>query len=234
VDQHCFEKIFLFFYREAVMSILAVITRCFLLGGLMFMAAPRAALGEIITYSLVNVPSLQGGYTLSGTLVLDTTNLPQPSPGKWTVGQTQESEFTSWSFNVSGTPSYSVNYTDPNALLDITHGGSASLIATRTSLEVEPDASFQIGINTGSWFTSVIWQNRLQPSGTSQYFSNSSGTQRWFQTDSTTLTNAFASGVGGGWVMATAVPEPSAYAMAVAGMAACCGAILRKRLCRFA
>ena len=196
---------------------------------------PHAVFGEIITYSLVNVPSLQNGLTLSGTLVLDTSSLSEPSPGEWLVGSGQEAAFTSWSFAVSGTPSYSVSHTDTNALLDITHGGSASLIATRTTLEVAHDALLQIGINSGSAFTtSVLWQNRFQPGPNSQYFSTNSGTQQWQVTDSTTLDNAFASGAGNGWILATAVPEPSGYVMAVAGIAACCGAMLRKRFSSFA
>lgn len=219
-----FENSFVFLLG-AVMAILSGVIRCCLLCGVMLMAAPHAALGEIITYSLVNVPAVQNGHTLSGTLVLDTTGLTSSSGG-WLVLNSQATSFTSWSFSVSGANTYSANSSDGSAVLEI---NGSNLFATPTALEIDPASSLLIGIRS-VLTTSVQWQNDI--SNTSLYFSNQGSQQRWLDSASADSFNTFVPGtLAGSFVMATAVPEPSTFAMLITGIGivGCGGVTLRRR-----
>ena len=165
-----------------------------------------------ITYSLYNASSVQSGKTLSGSITLDTTGLTPSGTGGWWVGETQEANFTAWQFTVSGGPtSFSVSSTDAQTSLGIFGGSSFSLLATPTALSVSGGAEFNFGRFPGlNLDTSIFWNNGS--GGTYEYLANRSGNvspDGWLAINPSP--GSFPSDGLGGWVMATAVPEPSTY-----------------------
>jgi hypothetical protein len=142
------------------------------------------------------------------------------------VLSSQATSFTSWSFSVSGANTYSANSSDGSAVLEI---NGSNLFATPTALEIDPASSLLIGIRS-VLTTSVQWQNDI--SNTSLYFSNQGSQQRWLDSASADSFNTFVPGtLAGSFVMATAVPEPSTFAMLITGIGivGCGGVTLRRR-----
>ena len=186
---------------------------------------------EVITYTWFNAPSVQQSTasdkgtittkTLSGTITVDTTALASIGEGEWRIGDSQESSITAWNFSVTGgTTSYSRSDQSTDPFIDIAGGGIFSLVASRTQLSVEAGASLFLGNSLSVNQTTILWNNGQ--SGHS-YFSNLAGNVNpngWETIGESTLDAAFPSDGLGGWVIATAVPEPSTWAMALGGVAA--------------
>jgi hypothetical protein len=185
----------------------------------------RAGFAEIITYTLYNAPSVQQNTsgsittkTVSGTITVNTTGLT-PAGSGWFIGENQESNITSWQFTVSGgTTSYVRSSNDTGVGLDISGGGSVGMFATATTLSVESGAKLEFGSLTSPNQTMIMWNNGFSGH---EYFSNNVGNvnPNGFSTiGEGTLDAAFPSDGLGGWVMATAVPEPGSFALLATGL----------------
>lgn len=170
-----------------------------------------AARGELITYTLYNASTVQNSKTLTGSITVNTTGLGAVTGG-WILGDSQASNITAWQFGVSGgSVSYSRSSTDANAFLEITGGGSFAMFVTNSTLSVEGGARLSFGTKTTSSDEVTIWWDH-NGGGFYQYASNyisNVSPNGWNTTGQTTLDAAFPSDGLGGWVMATAVPEPS-------------------------
>lgn len=178
-----------------------------------------AAYGEIITYTLYNAPSVQDSKTLTGSVTVDTTGLT-PVAGGWILGSSQASNITAWQFGVTGGVSYSRSSTDANAFLQINGGGSFGMFVTSSTLSVEGGAMLWFGTDLSANQTTIWWDNGV---GGHEYGSNFDGNvspNGWATSGAATLDATFPSDGLGGWVMATAVPEPSTMAMLAAGTVA--------------
>jgi hypothetical protein len=185
------------------------------------MLQSTAAYGEVITYTLYNAPAVQDSKTLTGSITVDTTGLT-PVAGGWILGASQTSSITAWQFGVTGGVSYSRSSTDANAFLQINGGGSFGMLVTSSTLSVEGGAMLWFGTDLSVNQTTIWWDNGFGPH---EYGSNLVGNvspNGWETSGEATLDAAFPSDGLGGWVMATAVPEPSTYAMLLAGVG--CGA----------
>ena len=198
----------------------------------------------MITYTWFNAPSVQQNNsgtittkTLSGTITVDTTALASIGEGEWRIGDSQESSITAWNFTVTGgANSYSRSDQSTNPFIDILGGGSFSLVASRTQLSVESGASLFLGNSSNSPSeTAILWSNGQSGH---QYVSNRFGNVNpdgWVTSAATTsdpeatLDAAFPSDGLGGWVIATAVPEPATFSMAIFGVVAAAWQLLRRR-----
>ena len=181
----------------------------------MLLLSSSTVSAEIITYDWVSLPSVQDGKNLTGSITLDTSGLTALGDGAWAVGDAQEGNFTSWNFTVSGPSSttYSYSHSSPNPSLFIDGGGSFSIYATRTSLSISTGASISMGLQLPlPEQTIVFWDNGASGH---QYLSNLAGNvapNGWSTVGESTLDAAFAPDGFGGWVIATAVPEPGSFA----------------------
>ena len=90
--------------------------RQFLLGFLGIFAGVTTAHADQITYDIVSYPSLQNGFSLSGSITTDGT-----------IGLLSPTDIVSWSFEISKD-----NVTDDNTGTNI--NGPVGLIATPTAL----------------------------------------------------------------------------------------------------
>ena len=184
-----------------------------------WMLQSTVAYGEIITYTLYNAPSVQDSKTLTGSITVDTTGLT-PVAGGWILGASETSNITAWQFGVTGGVSYSRSSTDANAFLQINGGGSFGMFVTSSTLSVEGGAMLFFGTDPTVNQTTIWWDNGFGPH---EYGSNLVGNvspNGWATTGEATLDATFPSDGLGGWVMATAVPEPSTMAMLAAGTVA--------------
>ena len=96
------------------------------------------------------------------------------------------------------------------------------MLVTSSTLSVEGGAMLWFGTDLSVNQTTIWWDNGFGPH---EYGSNLVGNvspNGWETSGEATLDAAFPSDGLGGWVMATAVPEPSTYAMLLAGVG--CGA----------
>jgi hypothetical protein len=201
---------------------------------IVFSWMPLQGFAEVITYTWFNAPSVQQNNsgtittkTLSGTITVDTTALTSIGEGQWRIEDNQESSITAWNFSVTGgATSYSRSDQSTDPFIDIAGGGSFSLVASRTQLSVLGGASLFLGNSTSPSETAILWDNGQSGH---QYVSNRFGNVNpdgWVTSAATTidpeatLDAAFPSDGLGGWVIATAVPEPSSWAMALGGVAA--------------
>ncbi len=187
--------------------------------------APLTANATLITYNLVNAPSVQNGRTLSGFITVDTTQTTPLGGGFW-ISDSSTTAITAWSFSVSGGAElpYAVSSSDSGARYGITGPGTYSIEATSTGLFIPSASSLVIGTGSPSFLDFVNWDH-----GASGYASARGGNispRGWATFDSTALNTAF--GGGATWQIA-AVPEPSTSAMALAGVA--CGgySLFRRR-----
>jgi len=167
----------------------------------------------IYTYSISNYPSLQNNATLSGSITVDTTGgFETPSSsGRFEIGH---SAITSWDFTVtpSGGSALTLTSNDINASASGA-GGAFALYATPTELSVNTGASLRLQADylIASDTAALEW---VYSSPSYALTGIPFGGSVWINSDRTQLDNTFPSnGVNPSWVFATAVPEPSTFAM---------------------
>lgn len=208
-------------------------TKClrivFTLGIAAQLLAASNANAAIYTYSISNYPSLQNNATLSGSITVNTTGgfETPPSSGRFEIGH---SAITSWDFTVTPSGGSAVTLTSTGINASATgSGGSFAMYATPTELSVNTGSSLRLQADylIASDTAALDW-NYSSPSYalTGLPF----GGSVWINSDRTQLDNTFPSnGVNDSWVFATAVPEPSTFAMGICGVAAVVWDVYRRR-----
>lgn len=168
--------------------------------GLVAGAAERARAGSI-TYHIIDYPSLQNGYTLSGTITTDGA-----------IGTLARSDITAWSYTATnGTDTYSATYTDASAGLAV-----QNLTATTTSLSLAQtgfENFLTLGIVPGSVFIDELEWARFGLFDSYNLFS--AGSPVWDREAS----NPPGLQLGGTtWIIATtSVPEPGTISLMFLG-----------------
>jgi hypothetical protein len=169
-----------------------------------------------ITYDILDMPADQNGFAVSGTITTDGV-----------IGNLANSDITSWSVTISQA-GISETFTsgDGGPIVNILN----NLVATASEIYVPPAANFAVAndfellsVPPGGMITiidEIRWVNSPQPIYMAQV--NFSAPPAW---------NTAPSVAGTNWVIATAVPEPSALTML--GIAATCLAgVIRRRASR--
>jgi hypothetical protein len=179
---------------------------------LLLLAVPCAVSAGNITYTIIDYPKMQNGWTLSGSI---TTN--------GTIGPLGVNDILSWSFMIkNGTSSYAYNSGTENVADSIGFGGQVMASATQITL---PPAA---GMNTNRLVffgagdkADLIWVQKgpTANNNVSYYEADyvvgaNEQNQAWY-TPTATL-----DGTNTTWVIAS-VPEPSSVYLAALG-AVCC------------
>ncbi len=153
----------------------------------------NTAYSEPITYTLTDFPSLQDGWTVSGHI---TTN--------GTLGSLLESDITAWDYTFAkGAETFTGSSTtggviNPFNFALVEASATEFKIGLTGSLMLVSDSSYS---NLLSWAAASNNYNSQAPAGNVKWSANPSSQY-----------------VGGAWTIAT-VPEPSTYALTLAGAA---------------
>ncbi len=183
----------------------------------------------IYTYSISNYPSLQNNATLSGSITVDTTGGFEnpPSSGRFEIGH---SAITSWDFTATPSGGSALTLTSTGINASATgSGGIAALYATPTELSVNGGGSLELAADyqIAGATANLAW---IYNSPIYALSGTLFGTAPWFNTDRAQLDSAFpTNGLVNSWVFATAVPEPSTFAMGFCGVAAVVWDVYRRR-----
>jgi hypothetical protein len=164
-----------------------------------------------ITYNVLDMPADQNGFTVSGTITTDGV-----------IGNLANSDITSWSVTISqGGTSETFSSSDSGPIVNILN----NLVATASGIYVPPADNFAVANDfellsvppAGMVIDGIRWVNSPQPIYTAQV--NFSAPPAW---------NTSPSVAGTNWVIATAVPEPSAPTMLGIAVTCVAGVIGRR------
>ena len=156
------------------------------------LVVPREANADVI-YNVVDYPTLQNGYTVTGTITTD---------GK--IGVLGNGDFTNWDVTISRNGVTVDTFSSQGGI-----GSSGSVTASATSITVQSDALLDFVVLQNGHATEIFWPGPTVL-GTYSVVDFSSGASLWSSTLPAPYTVATA---------AAAVPEPSIAALTA--LAAC-------------
>ena len=177
---------------------------------IVFAATSQSVQADII-YRLTNLPGLQNGRTLTGSI---TTNGDIGDIGS--DNRLFESEIVSWTFTISGgsdpgtggwVDSFTVSSGDSNAFIDLPSG----TWATANEIAIADSNLLRFGIDDGAIETTIAYKS----AGTDKfYFANylSNVDPNGWDTRNPSFPTA---GGTGAWQIATAIPEPASAGLVV-------------------
>jgi hypothetical protein len=186
--------------RDALLPIILVFSGVFL---------ASSVRGGTVTYSIVNYPAQQNGWTLSGMITIKTNAVS---------GTRAQNDVQSWSVKITKdnvTATYGNNEAGAGVSIMGTVSYTSKAILVPQGTPDDPNIFSLLGDGFGS--NSIQWRNDKGFDGKGDYRSSyvdRSNTRRsaWLESTNT---------LGGKntWVIATAVPEPPAIVLAGVGIA---------------
>ncbi len=184
----------------------------------LFVTASSAS-AALYTYQLSNVSAVQGGHALDGNITINTAGETENGAGSGNFFISHSAIIAwNWTVTYAGGGGYSGSSNGINASA-FGNGGILAMYATPTYLAVLKDGSLnlQSDVDVAGADVKVEWLYH-----TPIYYSGGTGTGGavWLNTDRSALDAAFPAapvGTAENWIIATAVPEPSASLLCIVG-----------------